>query len=165
MQKNPNDELTALVKEIDINSPRELVFEMFITKFGDWWPMARFSRTRGSPPQRVVLEAHAGGAIYEVSPDGSELPWGSVTEIDSHQRIVMAWHLGRPVSTIVEVTFESLATDQTRVRLEHRGWEKLEAAGATVERQGYDGGWNLILNDAFLSFVSKNSQVLKSRRP
>jgi uncharacterized protein YndB with AHSA1/START domain len=163
MQKNPKDELAAIVKEIDISAPRELVFELFITKFGDWWPLARFSRTRGSPPQRVVLEARVGGPIYEVSADGSELAWGSVTEIDPERRIVMAWHLGRPISTVVEVTFESLDGDQTRVRLEHRGWEKLEAAGATVERQGYDGGWNLILNDAFTSFVSKNNQILNSR--
>jgi uncharacterized protein YndB with AHSA1/START domain len=130
----PSDESLPIVKVIEIGAPCELVFEMFVINFGDWWPGARFSRTRGSAPQRIVLEPHEGGAIYEVSADGINLPWGSVTAIDRNRRIVMDWHLRRPVSTVVNVTFESLAADRTRVRLKHRGWEKLEAAGASVER-------------------------------
>jgi hypothetical protein len=47
MQKNPKDELTPIVKAIDVNAPRKLVFEMFVSKFGDWWPLTRFSRARG----------------------------------------------------------------------------------------------------------------------
>lgn len=33
--------------------------------------------------------------------------------------------------------------------LTHSGWERLEAAGATAERTGYDRGWDLILSEAF----------------
>jgi uncharacterized protein YndB with AHSA1/START domain len=153
MPNHPSDEILPIVKVIEIGAPCDLVFEMFVSNFGDWWPRAHFSRTRGSAPQRVVLEAHADGAIYEVSADGSKLAWGSVTAIEPNRRILMEWHLGRPVSTVVEVTFESIAADQTIVRLEHRGWEKLEAAGAAVERQGYAGGWDLILQQAFSQFV------------
>jgi uncharacterized protein YndB with AHSA1/START domain len=150
---NPSDETSPIVKTIEIGAPCELVFEMFMSNFGDWWPRARFSRTRGSAPQRVVLEANAGGSIYEVTTDGSKLTWGSVTAIERNRRILMDWHLGRPVSTVVEVTFETLSADRTRVRLEHRGWEKLEAAGASVERQGYAAGWDLILQEAFVPFA------------
>jgi uncharacterized protein YndB with AHSA1/START domain len=153
MQNHPSDEFAPIVKVIEIDAPCELVFEMFVSNFADWWPRARFSRTRGSAPQRVVLEAHAGGEIYEVSADGSKLSWGSVTAIDHNRRILMDWHLGRPVNTVVEVTFETLSADRTRVRLEHSGWEKLEAAGASVERQGYAGGWDLILQQALMPFV------------
>jgi uncharacterized protein YndB with AHSA1/START domain len=152
----PRDESSPIVKVIEIGAPRALVFDMFVSNFGDWWPRARFSRTRGSAPRQVVLEAHAGGAIYEVSADGSKLAWGSITEIDPNRRILMDWHLGRPVSTVVDVTFESLAANRTRVRLEHRGWEKLEAAGASAERQGYAAGWDLILQQAFLPFVANH---------
>jgi uncharacterized protein YndB with AHSA1/START domain len=152
---NPlSDETSPIVKTIEIGAPCELVFEMFVSKFGDWWPLARFSRTRGSAPQRVVFEAHAGGAIYEVTNDGDKLAWGSVTAIEHNRRILMDWHLGRPVSTVVDVTFETLAANRTRVRLEHRGWEKLESAGASVERQGYAAGWDLILQQAFVPFAS-----------
>lgn len=155
MPNHPSDNSLPIVKMIDIGAPCELVFAMFVSNFGDWWPLARFSRTRGSAPQNVVLEAHAGGSIYEVSVDGSKLLWGSVAAIEHNQRIVMNWHLGRPVSTIVDVTFEPLSAERTRVRLEHRGWEGLEAAGASVERQGYAAGWDLILQQSFVPFVSK----------
>jgi uncharacterized protein YndB with AHSA1/START domain len=154
MPNHPSDETSPIVKTIEIGAPCELVFAMFVSNFGDWWPRARFSRTRGSAPHRVVLEAHEGGAIYEVSTDGSRLAWGIVTAIEHNRRILMDWHLGRPVSTVVEVTFETLSADRSLVRLEHRGWEKLEAAGASVERQGYAAGWDLILEQAFVPFVS-----------
>jgi uncharacterized protein YndB with AHSA1/START domain len=154
MPNHPSVETSPIVKVIEIAAPHEVVFEMFVANFGDWWPRARFSRTRGTAPERVVLEAHAGGLIYEVAADGSKLAWGSVTAIEPNRRILMDWHLGRPVSTVVDVTFEPLAAGRTQVRLEHRGWEKLEAVGASVERSGYDGGWELILREAFTSFVS-----------
>jgi uncharacterized protein YndB with AHSA1/START domain len=154
MPNLPSDESSPIVKEIEIGAPCELVFEMFVSNFGEWWPRARFSRTRGSAPHRVVLEAHEGGAIYEVAADGGKLAWGSVTAIEPNRRIAMEWHLGRPISTMVEVNFEPLAADRTRVRLEHRGWEKLEIAGASVERQGYAAGWDLILQQAFVPFVA-----------
>jgi uncharacterized protein YndB with AHSA1/START domain len=154
MPNHPGDDSSPIVKVIEIGAPCELVFETFVSSFGDWWPRARFSRTRGSAPQRVVLEARAGGAIYEVSADGTKLAWGTVTAIEYNRRILMDWHLGRPVSTLVDVTFETLSAGRTRVRLEHRGWEKLEAAGASVERRGYAGGWDLILQQAFIPFVS-----------
>jgi uncharacterized protein YndB with AHSA1/START domain len=152
-QNLPREDASPIVKTIEIAAPCAVVFDMFVSNFGDWWPRARFSRTRGSVPQRVVLEARADGAIYEVAADGTKLPWGSVTAIEHNQRIVMDWHLGRPVSTVVDVTFAALAADRTLVRLEHRGWEKLEAAGASVERQGYAAGWDLVLQQAFVPFI------------
>jgi uncharacterized protein YndB with AHSA1/START domain len=154
MPNHTSDDSSLIVKVIEIGAPCELVFDMFVANFGDWWPRARFSRTRGSAPHRVVLEPHAGGSIYEVSADGSKLAWGTVMEIEPNRRILIDWHLGRPVSTVVEVTFETIPVDRTTVRLEHRGWEKLEAAGASVERQGYAAGWDLILQEAFMPFVS-----------
>ena len=143
-----------IVKTIEINAPTAVVFDMFVLRFGDWWPAAKFSRTRGATPQSITLDATVGGAIYETSASGERLAWGRVLEIDMGRRIVMAWHLGRPVETVVDVQFEAIGSDRTLVRLEHRGWEKLDAAGATVERQGYDQGWSLILEHAFKAFTA-----------
>jgi uncharacterized protein YndB with AHSA1/START domain len=156
-QNERGNEAAPIVKVIHIDAPSALVFELFVARFGDWWPLARFSRVRGQAPQSLVFEAHVGGRIYEVCTDGSTLDWGRVTAIEPGQRIVMDWHLGRPVSTVVEVNFEALAPDRTRLRLAHRGWERLEAAGATVERQAYADGWTLILEQSFQPFVVKQA--------
>ncbi len=144
-----------IVKTIDIAASQAVVFDTFTTQLADWWPLARFSRSRGTPPSTVVLEPRPEGDIYEISALGERLSWGKVVVYEPPSLLVIEWHLGRPVSTIVEVRFESIAARLTRVRLEHRGWEQLEALGATVERQAYEQGWVLILEQCFATFVAR----------
>jgi uncharacterized protein YndB with AHSA1/START domain len=143
-----------IVKTIEVNASQTHVFEMFVTRISDWWPLAKFSRSRGTQVRSAHIEPIAGGLIYEVTETGERLEWGRVRSIEAPKRIVMEWHLGRPVSTEVEVIFEPLAPRLTRVRLVHRGWEKLEAVGATVERQGYENGWTLIFQTLFFDYVN-----------
>ncbi len=145
--------LTPIIKTVDIMASAPLVFDTFVSHIGTWWPLARFSRSRGAPPKALVLEQHEGGLIYEVSEAGERLEWGRVEAIDPPRSILMAWHLGRPVETRVLVTFEAIGGSHTLVRLEHSGWERLEAIGATVERQGYDDGWEVILHHGFASLA------------
>jgi uncharacterized protein YndB with AHSA1/START domain len=154
MRSVQESKFEPIVKEIEIGAPSAVVFELFVTRFGDWWPRSRFSRTRGEAPTEVVLEPWLGGEIYEVGNNGNKLLWGSVTKIEPDRLIEMDWHLGRPTSTTVEVTFKPLPLDRTQLRLVHRGWERLEAVGAAVERQGYEGGWDIILQQAFLPFTN-----------
>jgi hypothetical protein len=93
--------------------------------------------------------------IYEISASGERLSWGKVVVFEPPSLLVMDWHLGRPVSTTVEVRFEWITARLTRVRLEHRGWEELEALGATAERQAYEQGWVLILEQCFAPFITR----------
>jgi uncharacterized protein YndB with AHSA1/START domain len=76
-----------------------------------------------------------------------------VLEIDHPNRILVAWHLTPewkydpdPASaTEVEVTFEA-ERDQTRVTLEHRGFEVHGEAGAAMrESVGGEGGWRSLM--------------------
>jgi uncharacterized protein YndB with AHSA1/START domain len=143
-----------IVKTIEIQASQMHVFDTFVSRIADWWPLAKFSRSRVTPPQTVIIEPRNGGGIYEVTDEGEKLSWGSVRLIEPHSRIVMEWHLGRPVSTEVEVEFEALSARLTRVRLVHRGWEKLQAAGATVEREGYEQGWAFIFEKSFATLAA-----------
>jgi uncharacterized protein YndB with AHSA1/START domain len=153
---NTNSQMTSaeIVKTIEIEASQTHVFDTFVSRIADWWPLAKFSRSRGAPPQTVIIEPHIGGSIYELTDAGEKLSWGSVLLIDPHSRIVMEWHLGRPVSTEVEVEFEPLSARVTRVRLVHRGWEKLEAIGATVERESYEQGWVFIFEKSFATLAA-----------
>jgi uncharacterized protein YndB with AHSA1/START domain len=146
---NANHQSTEIVKTIEVNAPQAHVFETFVSRIADWWPLEKFARSRNQKPQTVVIEAFVGGLIYEKAETGETLSWGSVKTIQPHSRLVMEWHLGRPVSTEVEVEFEVLSESKTLVRLTHRGWEKLEAIGATVERTGYEQGWAMIFEKNF----------------
>lgn len=153
---NINSQLASaeIVKTIEIAASQMHVFDTFVSRIADWWPLAKFSRSRGEPPQTVIIESRTGGGIYEVTDTGEKLDWGHVRLIEPHSRIIMEWHLGRPVSTEVEVEFESLSARLTRVRLVHRGWEKLEAVGATVEREGHEQGWTFIFEKSFATLAA-----------
>ena len=74
----------------------------------------------------IVFEPHVGGEVYEVAESGERGHWATVLEWEPPSRLVLAWNiLDRGDVTEVEVRF--LAADgQTRVELEHRGWENVE---------------------------------------
>src|SRR5262249_43002769 len=78
----------------------------------------------------VTFEPRPGGRIYERTPGGREHDWGEVLAWEPPRRLVYLWHLrfDRADATEVEVTFTPVEGG-TRVRIEHRGWERLGAVG------------------------------------
>ena len=130
----------------------DAAFELFTDRFSEWWPKDSH-HILDSPATDALLEPRAGGRWYERSETGEECDWGSVLEFDRPNRILLAWHLTPewkydpdPASaTEVEITFEA-EQDQTRVTLEHRGFEVHGEAGAAMrESVGGDGGWRSLM--------------------
>ncbi len=130
-------------------------FCVFTAELGTWWPLESFSRAadREDPSiktERVVVEEHVGGRIYEVLSDGTESEWGSIEAWEPPSRVVMSWRPhDRPVPpTEVELRFSPDGTG-TRVELEHRGWERLgELAGEG--REAYAHGWPMVFDECFV---------------
>ena len=70
--------------------------------------------------------------------------WATVLEWDPPSRLVLAWEVTPSVmGTEVEVRFLP-ADAQTRVELEHRGWERVAEHGPD-KRESYDTGWEFVL--------------------
>ena len=127
-------------------------FELFTDRFGDWWPKDSH-HILDTPAAEAILEPREGGRWYERAEDGSECDWGYVREIDRPDRILLAWHLtpewkfdpDPAKATEVEVLFTA-EEDQTRVTLQHRGFEVHGEAGAGMrESVASDGGWSSLL--------------------
>ena len=136
--------MTPLVKELTVAAPIERAWEVFTAGIDGWWP----AETHSIEPDRVreiVFEARPGGRIVERWHDGTECSWGEVDVCDPPHRLLFSWHpyLDRPEATEIEVTFSEVEGG-TRVRLEHRGWERLGDRGAQSRAQ-YDGGWDFVL--------------------
>lgn len=136
--------MTPLVKELTVAAPLERAWEVFTSGIDGWWP----AETHSIEPERVreiAFEARVGGRIVERWHDGSECSWGEVDVCDPPHRLRFSWHpyLDRPEATEVEVTFTAV-DGGTRVRLEHRGWERLGERGEGSRAQ-YDGGWDFVL--------------------
>ena len=130
----------------------EAAFELFTTRFSDWWPKDSH-HISDAPKATAFLEPREGGRWYERADDGSECDWGYVREVDRPVRILLAWHLtpdwkfdpDPAKATEVEVLFIA-DEDQTRVTLEHRGFEVHGQAGPGMrESVTSDGGWPSLL--------------------
>jgi uncharacterized protein YndB with AHSA1/START domain len=134
-------EVAPITKSVTVERPPEEAFRLFTESIGTWWPLGgRHSLFESA--QTAVLEGRVGGRVYEISSDGEEGLWGTVTEWDPPHRLVYTWHPGRGEETAqeVEIVF-SPEGHGTRVDLEHRGWER-----APEKRSSYDVGWDRVLD-------------------
>ncbi|MDA8060947.1 MAG: SRPBCC domain-containing protein [Actinomycetota bacterium] len=103
-------------------------FERFTAEIGRWWrpnPLFAFSPGRTGT---VALEPGIGGRLTETYPDGSHFVIGVVRLWQPPERLVVSWRLeGFPpgVETELSVSFERVAVGETRVCVEHFGWDAL----------------------------------------
>jgi uncharacterized protein YndB with AHSA1/START domain len=137
-------------KTVIVRQPVDKAFALFTGRIADWWPRSGHPGAVGvpTPSGTVVLEPRPQGRIYRQRDDGVMDYWGEVTVWEPPHRLVLAWQpAGGPPSTPspteVEVVFTP-ENDGTRVELEHRGWERLGAAG-TGARSQYESGWEDVL--------------------
>jgi uncharacterized protein YciI len=127
-------------REIVVDADQGTAFEAFTARIGRWWPVAEHSvHGVGSTVE------FAGGQLVERAADGQTAIWGSVTTWDPPGALEFTWHPGRGPdrASQVRVTFTEVG-EQTRVRLEHSGWEVFE--DPTAARAEYDEGWPRVLD-------------------
>ena len=112
-------------------------FEVFTQEIGAWWrPNAMFSFTPKSPGV-VAFEGGLGGRFIETLPSGKVFEIGRITIWEPGVRLAFGWRqatFSQDQHTEVQVQFEPLGSD-TRVTVEHRGWDSVPAAHAA--RHGF----------------------------
>jgi uncharacterized protein YndB with AHSA1/START domain len=131
--------MEPLQLDFTVACPPERAFEVWAGRTSLWWPHGH--SVSGEPGLTVTFEPHAGGRIYERTPEGAEHDWGEVLAWEPPHRLVYLWHLrfDRADATEVEVTFAA-AGDGTAVSIVHRGWERLGAKGPE-RRERNRKGW------------------------
>ena len=102
----------------------------------------------------TVFEPREGGRIYDRGVDGSECRWARVLVYEPAVRVVFSWDISPQWvleddpdnASEVEVRFEPLSDERTRVVLEHRNLDR-HGPMWTAVRDGVDGaeGWPLYL--------------------
>jgi hypothetical protein len=115
-------------------------FATWTARVLSWWPLDHTVSCEAG--LQVVIEPGVGGRIFERTVSGREIEWGEITVWEPPHLLRYLWHLraDRADATEVEVVFTALAGTSTRVDIEHRGWERLGAAG-TVRRDANQAGW------------------------
>lgn len=124
----------------EVACPLDHAFATWTERTSTWWPVSH--TVTAADGLAITFEPRVGGRIFERTPAGVEHDWGEITAWEPPRRIGYLWHLraDRADATDVEITFESVDVERTRVEIEHRGWERLGAAG--IERRDRNrGGW------------------------
>lgn len=125
--------------DFSIDCSPEHAFDVWTCRTTMWWPSAHTMSQ--DPAAMVMFEPRAGGRIFERTHDGIEHAWGEVLAWDPPGRLSYTWHIATEPenATEVEITFTGEG-DRTRVRVLHRGFDRLGAFGAEWQ-QANRLGW------------------------
>ncbi|HEX4151458.1 MAG TPA: SRPBCC family protein [Steroidobacteraceae bacterium] len=129
-------------KTLLLNCSQERAFRVFTERMGRWWPATH--HVGDVPFKEILIEPRAGGRWYEINAKGAEGLWGHVLGWEPPRRLILSWHLDAKWqfnadlarASEIDVRFESLAPDQTRIDWLHRAIER--------HGEGYEGLRNLL---------------------
>jgi uncharacterized protein YndB with AHSA1/START domain len=112
-------------------------FEAFTREIGEWWSSNALFRFTPREPGVLSFEPGEGGRLVETLPSGKVFEIGRVSVWSPPTRLVFGWRqatFAPDQATEVEVRFEPVG-DETRVTVEHSGWDSVPAAH--VARHGF----------------------------
>ena len=119
-------------------------FSTWTERAAAWWPIEHtVSHERGAD---ITFEPRTGGRIYERTSTGREIEWGRIVEWDPPRRLRYLWHIAtEPANaTDVEIRFHPVSDTETRVEIEHGGWDRLGDLGPPW-REANVAGWDGVL--------------------
>jgi len=103
-------------------------FEVFTQEIGLWWkPNGLFQLTPGGDGQ-LRFEPGEGGRLVTDMSNGRTFEIGRISVWAPGERLSFSWRQGTfapEQSTHVDARFEAAGEDETRVTVEHRGWDSV----------------------------------------
>jgi hypothetical protein len=113
-------------------------FAAFTGEIGEWWVENPLFRLTAQGDGRLRFEPGEGGRLVTTLADGSEFEVGRVSVWRPGERLALTWRqasFAPGQTTRLEVRFEPVG-DETRVTVEHRGWDTIPQAH--VARHGFE---------------------------
>ncbi len=117
----------AVIVALRVAASPQRAFDIFTREIGQWWrPHPLFMLTpRGDG--RLDFEPGEGGRLVARFPDNSEFEVGRIAVWQPGERLALSWHhatFAPGQATEVDVRFEPVGSE-TRVTVEHRGWDAI----------------------------------------
>lgn len=142
-----------------VNATPERAFEAFTAEIGAWWRPNTLFQTTPRSPGRLSFEPGEGGRLIETLESGKVFEIGRVLAWEPPGRLVFSWRQANfppELQTEVEVTFEAVG-EETRVSVEHRGFDRVPAGAA---RHGFsDPALLMHLGEWWRSLLGSLGQV------
>lgn len=115
----------------------ERAFQVFTEEIGAWWTPSMLFQTTPRAPGRLAFEGGAGGRLIETLANGKVFEIGRVLAWEPPSRLLFSWRQASfppDLTTEVEIRFEDVGAE-TRVSVEHRGFDRVPAESAA--RHGF----------------------------
>jgi uncharacterized protein YndB with AHSA1/START domain len=128
-------EASRVLVALRVPVPAARAFAAFTEQIGDWWqPNGLFQFTQGRTGA-LAFEPGPSGRLVETYPDGSSFVIGHIRDWDPPHRLVLSWRhasFAPDQETELHVRFDDVedragAAAQTRVTVEHFGWDTIPA--------------------------------------
>jgi len=120
-----------------VKATPERAFTVFTGQIGLWWrPSGLFQTTPRAPGVLAFEPAGEGGRLIETLANGKVFEIGRVLAWEPPHRLVFSWRQAAfppDLQTEVEVGFEAVG-EETRVSVEHRGFDQVPAENAARHR-------------------------------
>ena len=116
-----------------VKATPERAFAVFAGEIGDWWRPSGLFQTTPRAPGRLAFEE---GRLIETLANGKVFEIGKVLAWEPPERLVFSWRQAAfppDLHTEVEVRFEAVG-EETRVSVEHRGFDQVPADSAARHR-------------------------------
>ncbi|HEX7947225.1 MAG TPA: SRPBCC domain-containing protein [Phenylobacterium sp.] len=120
-----------------VKATPERAFAVFTGEIGAWWRPQGMFQTTPQPPGTLAFEdGPEGRRLIETLASGKVFQIGRVLAWEPPERLVFSWRQAAfppDLHTEVEVRFEAVG-DETRVSVEHRGFDQVPAESAARHR-------------------------------
>jgi len=143
----PTPSAPPIRHSLTVDAPAADAFAAFTEGMHAWWP--REYSWSGQLLERMVMEPWRGGFCHEIGPYGMRLDWGRVSSWEPPQRLAFSWQISpdrtpepSPAhASEVELRFEPVDEEHTRVTLVHDGWDRVGEGGAAYRQQLAESGF------------------------
>jgi uncharacterized protein YndB with AHSA1/START domain len=123
---------------VRVPSSPERAFRAFTDEIGQWWKPNALFPFPGGDAGALAFEGGLEGRLVERSPDGGTFVVGRIRVWEPPVRLVVSWREATfepGQDTELRVRFDDLGGGETRVTVEHFGWDALPADHAA--RHGF----------------------------
>jgi uncharacterized protein YndB with AHSA1/START domain len=105
-------------------------FSRFTSEIGQWWRPNPLFQFRNGHAGTLAFETGEGGRLIETYDDGTAFEIGVIKTWAPPRLLVLSWRQASftpEQSTELHVTFEPTDPGQTRITIEHYGWDAIPA--------------------------------------
>jgi uncharacterized protein YndB with AHSA1/START domain len=128
----------SVIVSLRIAAPPLRVFAAFTEDIAAWWVNDPLFRLTPKGDGTLRFEPGEGGRLVTTLKDGAEFEIGRITAWRPGERFALTWRqstFAPGQTTTLEVRFEPVGAE-TRVTVEHRGWDAIPADHAA--RHGFE---------------------------